>query len=94
MLVLLLVLLDADQVLPPEILRHMAGCVWIVSQRLGHLLGNHHQGEDENCHICVAEHDDDDDDDDPPPLLHAHVCCLQNCEARGLERQPEQHFEK
>ena len=53
MLVLLLVLLDADQVLPPEILRHMAGCVGIVSQRLGHLLGNHHQGEDENCHICV-----------------------------------------
>ena len=71
MLVLLLVLLDADQVLPPEILRHMAGSVGIVSQRLGHLLGNHHQGEDENCHICVAEHDDDydydydyDDDDD------------------------------
>ena len=52
-LVLLLVLLDADQVLPPEILRHMAGSVGIVSQRLGHLLGNHHQGEDENCHICV-----------------------------------------
>ena len=75
MLVLLLVLLDPDEVLPPQILGHVACCIRVMGQCLSHLMGNHRE--------------DEDDVDDGPPLLHVLVYCPQNCEARELRPLPE-----
>ena len=55
MLVLLLVLLDPDEVLPPQILRHVACCVRVMGQCLRHLVANHR--EDQDC-----DHGEVDDD--------------------------------
>ena len=46
-LVLLLVLLDPDEVLPPQILGHVARCVGVMGQCLGHLMRNHREDGDD-----------------------------------------------